>query len=97
MPMPSSIIREGIAMQTGRVVRLVVEDRYGVIETPDGHEAYFTSDCVEGEGFEGLRLGDQVNFAHEEAEQGMRATTVLRRGEGRRGPQEHPPQAPHRA
>ena len=73
-------------MQTGSVIRLFPNEHFGVIETPDGHEAYFSSECVarEAGGFEALRIGDQVSFAHEEAEQGMRATSVRRRGDDRR-------------
>jgi cold shock CspA family protein len=83
---PNRVPPEVAAMHNGSVVKLFPSERYGVIETPDGHEAYFSSDCVAGEGggFEALRLGDQVSFACEEAEQGMRATAVQRRGEERR-------------
>ena len=79
-----SIPPEIRAMQSGRIAKLFPAERFGIIETPDGHEAYFSSDCVVGEGFDALRVGEQVRFSSEEAEQGMRATRVQRLGEDRR-------------
>ncbi len=85
-PPANTISPEAAAMQTGCILRLYPNERFGVIETPDGHEAYFSSECVarESGGFDALRPGDQVTFASEEAEQGMRAISVRRRGEDRR-------------
>lgn len=82
----TTIPAEVALMQNGSVVKLCSDEHYGVIETPDGHLAYFSSDCVarDAGGFGALRVGDQVSFAHEEAEQGMRATSVHRRGDDRR-------------
>ena len=82
----TTISPEAAAMHTGWILRLYPNERFGVIETPDGHEAYFSSECVarESGGFEALRPGDQVTFVSEEAEQGMRAISVHRRGDDRR-------------
>lgn len=60
----------------GEVVRLVGEDGFGFIRTPDGQEYYFGRDNLAGVRFEQVRVGDTVQFIAEAAAQGMQAKRV---------------------
>lgn len=62
----------------GRVARLIAEEGYGFIETPDGREIYFHRNAVVNDGFDGLQVGDQVRYVaqHGESEKGPQASTV---------------------
>lgn len=63
----------------GRVARLVAEQDYGFIVTPDGREIYFHRNSVAGGAFEQLETGDEVRFVaqHGESAQGPQASTVV--------------------
>ncbi len=60
----------------GRIVRLVADEDHGFIATPDGREVYFHRNCVLGDGFDKLEVGDAVRFIEEPGEKGPQATTV---------------------
>ena len=60
----------------GEVVRLLPEEGYGFIETPDGRQVYFHRDAVLNGRFPILRTGSQVRFCEEPGEKGPQATTV---------------------
>lgn len=68
----------------GRIARLMPEDGYGFIATPDGSELYFHRNSVVDADFDRLRVGDQVRFAAEAGEKGPQASTVhlVTRGPG---------------
>lgn len=60
----------------GRVSRLIAEENYGFIETPDGDEVYFHANSVANHGFAALRVGSKVRFAAEQGEKGRQASIV---------------------
>jgi cold shock CspA family protein len=59
-----------------RVSRLVPEQGYGFLTTPDGREIYFHEKSVLNAAFSRLEVGSEVNFAEEEGEKGAQASTV---------------------
>ena len=63
----------------GRVARLIAEQDYGFITTPDGSEIYFHRNSVANGGFDKLEVGDEVRFVVQEAEspRGPQASTVV--------------------
>jgi ribosomal subunit interface protein len=62
--------------QRGRVKRLVAEEGYGFIETPDGRELYFSRENVVNPSFDRLEEGTDVQFLEEIAAQGAQAKRV---------------------
>jgi len=60
----------------GRVMKLVPEMDYGIIETADNREIYFHRNSVLNNSFDQLELGSVVRFAEEMGEQGPQASTV---------------------
>ncbi len=66
----------------GRIARLIAEQDYGFITTPDGGEIYFHRNSVADGDFEKLEVGDEVRFVVQETEspQGPQASTVVRLG-----------------
>ncbi len=63
----------------GRVARLIAEQDYGFITTPDGSEIYFHRNSVANGGFDKLEVGDEVRFVVQEGEspRGPQASTVV--------------------
>lgn len=62
--------------ETGIVVRLLREEGYGFLRTPDGEEVYFHRNSVLHDGFDRLEAGTGVRVAVEEGEEGLQASTV---------------------
>jgi cold shock CspA family protein/ribosome-associated translation inhibitor RaiA len=62
------------AARSGRVAKLIAEEGYGFIETPDGMDVYFHENAVPNGGFAKLRTNQEVRF-------------ILAEGEGVKGPQ----------
>jgi ribosomal subunit interface protein len=62
--------------QHGRVARLLAQEDYGFIATPDGREFYFSRDNVVHPSFDDLAVGDEVQFIEEAAAEGMQAKRV---------------------
>lgn len=60
----------------GRVSRILGDEGYGFLMTPEGREIYFHKDSVLNRGFGRLTVGTLVNFAEEEGEKGPQASTV---------------------
>ncbi len=60
----------------GRVSRLVPQEGYGFVKTPDGREIYFHRHSVLAPGFEQVEIGMEVRFAEEEGEKGPQASTI---------------------
>jgi len=63
----------------GRIARLIAEQDYGFIATPDGSEIYFHRNSVANNGFEKLAVGDEVRFVMQDTEsaRGPQASTVV--------------------
>jgi ribosomal subunit interface protein len=60
----------------GRIARLFPEEGYGFIETATGDELYFHRFNVVHPDFEHLRVGDEVTFLVETADEGLQANRV---------------------
>jgi cold shock CspA family protein len=60
----------------GSVARMMTEEGYGFIETPDGREFYFDRDSLTGGTWEALAPGTQVRFTERDGENGPFATGV---------------------
>ncbi len=67
----------------GRVIRLVPEEGYGFLGTPDGREIYFHRNSIPSGGFGRLEVGTEVAFTEQEGDKGPQASTV--RPVGRHG------------
>jgi ribosomal subunit interface protein len=63
-------------LQHGRVLRFVAGGDYGFIETAEGQEVYFHRNSVAEDGFDRLRVGDEVRLAIAEGEKGLQASAV---------------------
>jgi cold shock CspA family protein len=68
------------ARSIGRVIKLLPEEGYGFLTTPDGREVYFHKDSVLNRGFRRLRVGSEVGFVEEQGEKGPQASTVRMSG-----------------
>ena len=60
----------------GRVARLVPEEGYGFIVTPDGKELYFSRENLANVEFEHLQAGAEVDFLEETGAEGLQAKRV---------------------
>jgi ribosomal subunit interface protein len=60
----------------GRVVRIMRDERYGFIETPDGREVYFSAANLVTPDFDALEVGAEVQFIEELAAEGRQAKRV---------------------
>lgn len=60
----------------GRVAKLVPEEGYGFIETPDGRRLYFSRENVATPDFERLEPGTEVQFLEEAGAEGPQAKRV---------------------
>ncbi|MEO1767263.1 HPF/RaiA family ribosome-associated protein [Thiobacter aerophilum] len=64
----------------GRIARLFPEEGYGFIESASGEELYFHRFNVVHPEFEHLKVGDEVTFLVETADQGLQANRVHKVG-----------------
>lgn len=60
----------------GRVVRIVPEEGYGFIDTPDGHELYFHRENLVNNNFDKLEIGNEVHFLEAVGGQSLQAKRV---------------------
>jgi ribosomal subunit interface protein len=60
----------------GKVVRLVAEEDYGFIETPDGQELYFHRENLANVNFDQLAAGSEVQFLEDIGSEGFQAKRV---------------------
>ena len=60
----------------GRVVAINPEEDFGRIQTDDGREIYFHRHSVVNQGFDDLKVGDEVRFDETAGDQGPQASTV---------------------
>jgi len=58
------------------VSKLLPEDGFGFIQTPDGREIYLHKNSVLPPGFDQLQVGIEVSFAEEQGSKGPQASTV---------------------
>jgi len=65
------------ALPHARVSKLLPQDGYGFLETPDGREIYFHRNSVLDPGFEHLAIGADVHFVEELGTEGPQASTVV--------------------
>lgn len=63
-------------LRSGRVVRLMTEDRYGFIRTPDERDVYFHEDSLVGADFDDLAPQTPVRFVEEQGDKGPQAREV---------------------
>ncbi len=59
-----------------QVSKLLPDEGYGFLTTPEGREIYFHQDSVLNRGFHRLRIGTKVSFVEEQGEKGPQASTV---------------------
>lgn len=64
---------------SGRVTRLVTDEDYGFIQTPDGRELYFHRDNLANGHFDALEIGAEVNFLEDAGAEGLQAKRVRSR------------------
>jgi ribosomal subunit interface protein len=64
------------APPAGRIIRIVPDQSYGFIITPDHREIYFHRNSVLNDEFSQLRLGIAVTFIEEQGEKGPQAARV---------------------
>jgi cold shock CspA family protein len=60
----------------GRIVRLMADEGYGFIETPEGEELYFHRDNLAENNFEKLEEGSEVKFLEDIAGEGLQAKRI---------------------
>lgn len=60
----------------GKVVRLIAEEDYGFIETPDGQELYFHRENLANVNFDQLATGSEVQFLEDIGSEGFQAKRV---------------------
>jgi ribosomal subunit interface protein len=60
----------------GKVVRLLPEEGYGFVETPDGQELYFHRENLANNNFEQLEEGSEVQFLEDIGSEGFQAKRV---------------------
>ena len=66
----------------GRITKLIAEQDFGFLETPDGMEVYFHRNSVLGNHFNDLKVGDETRFVLQpaEGEKGPQASSVAKTG-----------------
>ena len=73
-------LREGTVKQSEEaralVFKLLPEEGYGFLKSPEGEEIYFHRNALVNGGFEHLAVGDRVRFAESEGVKGPQASTV---------------------
>jgi ribosomal subunit interface protein len=69
-------VKTHAAPAVATVARLLPEEGYGFLRTPDGREIYFHERSVLRGGFRTLRVGSEVRFVEEAGDEGPQASTV---------------------
>jgi ribosomal subunit interface protein len=69
-------VKEHEVPQHGKVVRMLMDEGFGFIETEDGRELYFSRENVVHPLFQHLQIGADVEFIEELAAQGPQAKRV---------------------
>lgn len=68
----------------GKIARLFDDGEFGFIESHNGDEYYFNSDCLHNHTFDYLKIGMPVQFIEKMGDDGMRACRVSVRKEALR-------------
>lgn len=63
-------------VRSGKVVRLMSDEGYGFIRTPDGRDVYFHEDTLVGASLSDLRVQSPVRFTEEQGDKGPQAREV---------------------
>ena len=69
-------VKEHAVPQHGKIARILADEGYGFIETPDGRELYFSRENVVHPSFDELGSGVEVQFIEEMAAEGPQAKRV---------------------
>lgn len=69
-------VKHHAAPPTGKIAALVPEADHGHISTPDGRLIYFHRNSVQGDVFDALEEGQQVQFTETDGDKGPQATFV---------------------
>ena len=69
-------VKEAVTSPHARVLRIIPFEDYGFLQTAEGEEVYFHRSSVLNDAFDKLQAGDEVRFAGEQGDQGLRATSV---------------------
>lgn len=69
-------VKAHVPIPVARVCRILEDEGYGFLTTPEGQEIYFHKDSVLNRGFDKLTVGTLVNFTEEAGEKGPQASTV---------------------
>ena len=66
----------------GKITKLIAEQDFGFLETPDGTEVYFHRNSVLGNHFNDMKVGDEIRFVLQpvEGEKGPQASSVVKIG-----------------
>lgn len=68
--------RAAAPVRSGKVVRLMHDDGYGFIRTPDGRDVYFHEDTLVGADLDDLHAQAPVRFTEEQGDKGPQAREV---------------------
>ena len=69
----------GYSMTNGKVKWFNEQKGFGFIEREDGSDVFVHHTGIEGEGFQTLEEGDEVEFDIEEGEKGPKAVHVVKK------------------
>lgn len=69
-------VKSRVRTPHGKVTKLLPDQDYGFLTTPDGREIYFHRNSVLNDAFDKLDIGTEVAFAEEEGNRGPQASTV---------------------
>lgn len=68
--------RASVPVRSGKVVRLMANEGYGFIRTPDGRDVYFHEDTLVGADLDDLSAQAPVRFTEEQGDKGPQAREV---------------------
>jgi len=72
----SGLVKTPHTLPHAQVSKLVADEGYGFLATPDGRQIYFHRNSVLDDGFDRLEPGSEVSFVEEQGESGPQASTV---------------------
>lgn len=72
----NGIVKQHEPTPEGRISKLLPEENYGFLQTPEGDEIYFHRNSVLNDAFDQLEVGSVVTFAAEKGDKGPQASTV---------------------
>jgi cold shock CspA family protein len=69
-------VKTHVGTPHGKVSKLLPDEDFGFLTTPEGREIYFHRNCVLNNAFDRLVIGTEVAYSEEAGEKGPQATTV---------------------